>query len=240
MLVCLASMNEAYALSGQLDHYWHRAAASYGELRRKSFLAGRALLQLLLRLDDPFCSLPFISSDIHGKPVFKDFPNLHFNISHSGGLIAISLGSFENGIDIERLRVRLHMDALIQRVLSQEERNYLLAQNISNEEFIQKFYMLWTLRECLLKTSGRGLGGLDDIKINLEQACVNCPRVSRGQTWSIRTNKLSNLLVLPDINNCYMSIYIPEKENVNFCVLNKSALIKPIELEPEFVFSVHA
>lgn len=37
-----------------------------------------------------------------------------------------------------------------------------------------------------------------------------------------------------------MSIYIPEKENVNFCVLNKSALIKPIELEPEFVFSVHA
>lgn len=237
MRVCIASLDEAYALSCYLEKTWFQETSSFGTLRKKSFLAGRALLQYLLRKDDPTYILPKISADERGKPIFTSHSDRHFNISHSGSLIVVSVGNNENGIDIERIKLRRQMDSLIKRVLSEDEKFFL--QKLGKQELINKFFQLWTLRECLLKTSGRGLGGLDDIKVDLLNSRVFCPQVLRGCAWSMRTDTLPLISASLDSIPCYMTVYIPEGERVEFCLLHKFELLPLGNIKPESVFCVN-
>lgn len=237
MRVCLANIDEAYALSCDLAESWFQEASSFGEARKKSFLAGRALLQYLLRQEDPACNLPKISADERGKPIFKSRPDCHFNISHSGTLIVVSVGHHENGIDIERIKQRRQMDLLVQRVLSEGEKKIL--QTVEKGELFSKFFQLWTLRECLLKTSGRGLGGLDDIKIDLQKSTVFCPGVSCGCTWSMRTDDLPLKGMTLDSQPCYMTIYVPNGEKIDLCILHKLELLSLHDIKPESVFHIN-
>ena len=39
-----------------------------------------------------------------GKPLFHDLPDVHFNISHTGGLVVCVVGNIPIGIDAERIR----------------------------------------------------------------------------------------------------------------------------------------
>lgn len=86
-----------------------------------------------------------------GKPWFPDRPDLHFNVSHSGGLSLCGVGDAPLGVDIERVRPR--GEGLPRRVLSAEELQWYEDRGGLWEDF----YSLWTLKESLCKCTGRGL-----------------------------------------------------------------------------------
>lgn len=88
-----------------------------------------------------------ICADENGKPYFKNRPDFHFNISHSGNLIAVAFSSSPVGVDIEKLR-----DAnlkIAKRYFSSEEKDYV--------KNYQDFFYVWTRKEAYLKRTGTGL-----------------------------------------------------------------------------------
>lgn len=87
-----------------------------------------------------------------GKPYLKEYP-LYFNLSHSGYWVVAVLDTNENGIDVQEMGdVDL---ALAERFYSKRE--YLELLGMKEAKRAHLFYDLWTLKECYIKTAGKGL-----------------------------------------------------------------------------------
>ena len=86
-----------------------------------------------------------------GKPWFPAYPNLHFNLSHSGPLVLCGVGDRPLGVDVEQIRSR--SAGLPGYVLSDEEAHWFAVRG----ERWEDFYTLWTLKEARVKWDGTGL-----------------------------------------------------------------------------------
>ncbi len=88
-----------------------------------------------------------------GKPHIGNLENVHFNISHSGHYVVCAVGPAEIGIDVERVRkVNLR---IAERFFSDAEIHDLMARDENDR--MQYFITLWTIKESYLKAIGRGL-----------------------------------------------------------------------------------
>lgn len=72
-----------------------------------------------------------------------------FNISHSGDFVVLAKSDCPIGIDIEK--VEDFKDNVSKRVFTANEQNWL------KEDEKQRFYQLWTLKESVMKATGKGL-----------------------------------------------------------------------------------
>lgn len=107
---------------------------------------------------------PLMRKGSHGKPCLTDFPQIHFNISHTEGRAVCAVGEGALGIDIER--VHPYRYSLLKRVLSESER--LRMAELSEEERSRYFFRIWTLKESYGKAKGCGLmNPLTDISFDL-------------------------------------------------------------------------
>jgi 4'-phosphopantetheinyl transferase len=89
-----------------------------------------------------------ITRDEHGKPYFDHFPDVHFNISHSGSALALAVHKAPVGVDTERIGTP---DFLIaRRFFLADEQKYV-------EKNAIKFYEIWTKKEAYIKYTGEGL-----------------------------------------------------------------------------------
>lgn len=88
----------------------------------------------------------------HGKPCFKDFPEIHFNISHSGEYAACAVGPIPCGLDIQETRPFRSM-RLLQRTMSREEQTQILEAEDPDAVFCR----FWAMKESFLKLSGEGI-----------------------------------------------------------------------------------
>lgn len=103
----------------------------------------------------------------YGKPVLAAFPNLHFNVSHSGQLALYAVTNVGAiGIDLEQLRP---VDDLLQVA-----RHFFSAyENAVLEELppalqTEAFFNCWTRKEAYLKGLGLGLSlALDQFDVSL-------------------------------------------------------------------------
>lgn len=95
--------------------------------------------------------LPAIGRTEDGKPFFLQKPDLHFNLSHSGGLALCGVGRVPLGVDVEQVRPR--RAGLARYVLSEEE----FAWFQSRGGDWGSLYTLWTLKEARVKCLGTGL-----------------------------------------------------------------------------------
>jgi len=87
----------------------------------------------------------------YGKPHFKDYPELYFNISHTRNAVCVSILDKPTGIDIERIRIA---DIRIaERFFASNELKYIIASPKPNE----CFYEVWTKKEAYIKYLGKGL-----------------------------------------------------------------------------------
>ena len=100
-------------------------------------------------------ALPEMLAGRHGKPAFKAFPHIHFNISHCPGMIACIVADDPAGIDCEP--VREFSPRLISRVLTPSEQ--LILKNASSDAAAANicFLRFWTLKESWIKQTGTGL-----------------------------------------------------------------------------------
>ncbi|MDA3904827.1 MAG: 4'-phosphopantetheinyl transferase superfamily protein [Bacteroidales bacterium] len=100
---------------------------------------------------DPF-QLEFDYND-HEKPSLKNYPKAHFNISHSGDYVVVAFSDCPVGIDIEKNKGnRLNV---AKRFFTREELDDLFA--FQEEDQIEYFYQLWTLKESYMKAIGKGI-----------------------------------------------------------------------------------
>ncbi len=90
----------------------------------------------------------------YGKPYFPDFPEIHFNLSHSGSIALAVFTDREAGCDIE-YRKRTN-EALARRFFCRKEADWMLAAP-GEKEKEERFYRIWTLKESFLKATGQGL-----------------------------------------------------------------------------------
>lgn len=109
----------------------------------------------------------------NGKPYLPDYPDFHYNISHSGGIVVCAISNSPVGIDIQQisydpakiLKIAAHF-------FSQEEQQALnLLHEEKNSEadsgrnsdstgeraLCHLFCRFWTARESYIKLTGRGL-----------------------------------------------------------------------------------
>lgn len=116
-------------------------------------LAAWKLLEMACR-DFGITKMPEWSFEEKGKPYFKEYPAIHFNLSHSHNrVMAIVSDECEVGCDIEICKDG-NLD-LVERFFSEEEKKVLEAEE--KDVASKRFYQLWTLKESFMKCTGRGL-----------------------------------------------------------------------------------
>ncbi len=87
-----------------------------------------------------------------GKPYLPDYPNIHFNLSHSGEMALAVFDEKEIGCDIERIRPI--KEGIVKRCFSKEEQNYIEKAKDKDEAFTR----VWVYKESFIKALGVGLG----------------------------------------------------------------------------------
>ncbi|OIN14401.1 4'-phosphopantetheinyl transferase family protein [Oceanisphaera psychrotolerans] len=119
------------------------------------FLLGRYLLRHLLaeRLGLAPDRIP-IHIDARGKPRLEQ-AGWHFNISHSGDLLALAFGNRGSlGLDIEGRQLSPpQITRLARRYLSEPEQQWLSRGTRPEADFLR----LWTVKEAVLKADGGGI-----------------------------------------------------------------------------------
>lgn len=139
---------------------------------KRCSLGVELLLLSALKKYAPELSLPpHILTHKGGKPYLAD-SRWHFNLSHTGAFAACALSENEIGLDIQRLVSP--RSALVERVLTAEEREYLESAVDCDEAFSE----LWCRKESFLKATGRGLSA------GLQSFCV-APGAERLQDHGI-------------------------------------------------------
>ena len=177
------------------DEFLLNSASSLKPLRRKTYLSGRGLLKLALveqGLLDINAPLPPLKLGPSGKPFIgtlsKSVNEVHFNLSHSIDLIALSTGSKEQGIDLEVANIKRLRKPLVERVLSDKELDYYLKLE-SDADKALFFTQQWTLREALIKLTGLSIFKMDVLSIDPYEHTIVSSEVPKGVVYCFKLPK---------------------------------------------------
>lgn len=119
----------------------------YDKDRRLSLGAGYLLVRAL---EEHGIDTSDINVSDEGKPALRGYPDIHFNLSHSGDKAMCIIGSRPCGCDIERKR---DIDLkLSERFFAPSEDEYIR----NSEEPENSFFRIWTLKESFIKATGEG------------------------------------------------------------------------------------
>lgn len=92
--------------------------------------------------------------NLYGKPYVEDYPNIHFNISHSGEYVLCAFDNKPIGVDIEEIK-DIEFEDIIKSFFAEQEIYYII--NGEKNTQINRFYDIWTLKESYIKCLGQGL-----------------------------------------------------------------------------------
>jgi len=130
-------------------------SASDWWIQRK--LIGWALLDMALQLETGIlltdCRIELLE---HGKPVISNYPDVHFNLSHSKQYFLVGLSPEPIGVDIEM--ERKITPNLAEKVFTEREQKSL--PTIEDSTYRQAFLRIWTKKESYTKALGTGYQGL--------------------------------------------------------------------------------
>ncbi|SMC98437.1 4'-phosphopantetheinyl transferase [Fulvimarina manganoxydans] len=128
---------------------------------RTEFLVGRALLRSVLSLHatDIAPAEWRFSTNAYGRPhVCHPLPApVHFNLSHTRGLVALVTGPEERiGVDVEWIGRGAPGRDVARRYFTADEADEIEA-GADDSERSERFFALWTLKEAYIKARGMGL-----------------------------------------------------------------------------------
>ena len=96
-----------------------------------------------------------LSSGQHGKPYLRDYPGIHFNISHCEGLVACAFSDTETGVDVERIREV--KEKVIPKVFDRAEQELLFSYKAEKEKYEEKEKMVSDIIICTYRSDARRL-----------------------------------------------------------------------------------
>jgi 4'-phosphopantetheinyl transferase len=135
---------------------------------RRRFLAARSGMRLLLarHLDLDPGALSFVTNEF-GKPRLATGGPVNFNLSHSGDRAVLAISDvLQVGIDLER--IRLIDDADLARRYFQPSECEAIAGRRDPADRRQAFFLVWTLKEAVVKALGSGLAtALDTFEVSI-------------------------------------------------------------------------
>lgn len=111
---------------------------------------------MLLEILDMGDVKPEFAFGTNGKPFLKDFPDVHFNISHCRNGIAVVVENHPTGVDIESFRP--YKEALVRRTMNEDECKKISGSSNPDIEFTT----LWTKKEAVVKLNGNAI--TDDVQ----------------------------------------------------------------------------
>ena len=121
------------------------------ESDRCASAAGYLLLCECLQREYGIYEAPIMEYGEYGKPRIEGYDEIHFNISHCRCAAICVVSDTTIGVDIET--VDRYTPRLAQYTMNDEE----LQQILQAENPAIEFTRLWTMKESLLKMSGRGI-----------------------------------------------------------------------------------
>ena len=161
---------------------------------RRNFALARGMLRTLLgRYLETSPQVLRFSYSQQGKPYLAapySETGLEFNLSHSGGrVLAAICRERQVGIDIEKLRDDIDIDAVSERFFSASERDALT--KIPPALRRAAFFHCWTRKEALVKAQGDGLVfplDLFDVSVDVDReeiALRTRPDPAEAHQWRI-------------------------------------------------------
>lgn len=195
-----------------------RSDRFYSRTYQKTYLFSHALLRLILakKLEMDPGNLTFYN-DKNDKPQLKD-NKAYFNISHTRDSFAIAIArDFPVGIDLEGIKDNINYRSIIKNYFGKKEREYILH---SESKAIEKFYLLWTRKEALLKAIGTGLtNNLDQIGLSEPENYID---IDLFRDIQIQSNKLTEYFIYSKkIKNNYLSVAVPARSPISYHELNE-------------------
>jgi len=135
-------------------------------LRQRYIISHGILRQLLAKYIHESAADLRIKKAEFGKPFLPDYPELSFNMSHSGDMLALAISSqCQLGIDIECYKTRNAWEGLVKKCFAPEETHYWYSLDKTDRG--PAFYQFWVKKEAFVKAVGKGIIlGLDQCVIN--------------------------------------------------------------------------
>lgn len=186
-------------------------------MAKAGHLAGRKLLSWVLKREYGIESLPDIEKGSKGKPYFKNYREIFFNISHCDGIVACVCSDYEIGIDVEAKRkVR---DGLLGKTLTKREQEQL--QRLWGEQKEWGFLHYWTLKESFIKAIGKGLSyPLCDVEFEYRmnhsffQCVLSLQRVENGNFIEVFSNHPEWQFFQTEFSDAILSVCVNREEQV--------------------------
>ncbi len=153
--------------------------------------------------------------DINNKPGLAGNPYF-FNITNSRDAFAFVISKdFYAGIDIEKADRGIDFLSILNTFFSEQERRFILESKIDS---IERFFLLWTRKEALLKAIGTGItASLTEITVSEEQNAVNIESFGNQIVESVFNEHYIYSL---KIREYYLSIALPQKTEIKLNQIN--------------------
>lgn len=160
----------------------------FAEARKRYIISHGILRQLLAeRVNESAANLRIDKAEF-GKPFLPDHPEISFNMSHSGDILAIAISSLcRLGIDVEYYKTRNTWEGLVKKCFAPEEADYW--HSLDNAERSHVFYQFWVKKEAFVKAVGKGITlGLNQCVVNPDDlsSFLRVPKLSGSENkWQI-------------------------------------------------------
>ena len=125
-------------------------------LDRNASIIAYLLLRLALMENYGINENVAFNYDKNGKPALRDYPHIHFNLSHCRTAAACALADREVGVDVEDIAPV--PDEVARRVLTPKEYAKYSASIKTKTNPEELFCRYWTIKESWLKKTGSGIG----------------------------------------------------------------------------------
>ncbi len=157
---------------------------------RRDFIAAHALRRLALSRCFPG-NQPgawVIEGEAGSRPAVAGHPDIGISLSHAEGLAAVAVARGGRvGVDAEAVESGLATLATAQTFCAPEEL-HALAAGAGSELACEDFFMLWTLKESLLKATGAALATPPEaIAFSLSPPVLRNAPAAFGSRWSFWT-----------------------------------------------------
>ena len=191
----------------------------------ETYVSCHATLRLVLAKElntDP-SEISFVKGR-NNKPGLTDNP-FYFNITHTRHAFAFIISRrFYVGIDLEKINLNMDFYSIIRNFFSDMEREFILQSHSGVED---RFFLLWTRKEALLKALGTGIiDNLTQIEVSGEENYLN----RRLFDDLISDSAFTELFIYSQkLQNYYLSIAIPRKATININHLNNENIVSYLD-----------
>lgn len=127
---------------------------------------------------------------VNGKPFLKDYPDLFFNLSHSGERVMCAVSAHEIGCDVEKIKENNLKVA--KRFFQEKEYEQIINQETPQKR-LEMFYRMWTLKESFMKVTGMGMKlPLDSFMIEISEEKITVWQEDKPENYFFKEYNLQD------------------------------------------------